>query len=132
MSKSKKMNTQIYLDFINNRKTEEANQYKDSFIPKTLYKYYPLFDERYSEYKKENKIRFDTIEGNELWVSGAEYLNDPFDLKAIYLDEKVIQERGYQLDLIRMLLDQSRKSIGISCFSNNFNNNMPMWAHYSN
>lgn len=44
----------------------------------------------------------------------------------------MIQERGYQLDLIRMLLDQSRKSIGISCFSNNFNNNMPMWAHYSN
>ena len=62
----------------------EAVKYKDSIIPKELYKYYPLFDERFSNYDNENKVRLNTLHDNKLWLSHYKKLNDHLNLKCLF------------------------------------------------
>ena len=96
--RSAKMNPETYLDLIKDGKTDEARRYKSSIVPKTLYKYYFLFDERYINHEVENKIRLETLENNQLWLSSVDNFNDPFEFKAMFLDEQTIQERGWNVD----------------------------------
>lgn len=47
---------------------QEAIEYKNEFIPNNLYKYVPLFDNRYVDYYKENNKRLDSLRNNKIWV----------------------------------------------------------------
>ena len=111
-----------------------STQYKKEHIPRTLYKYYFLYDytccsESCSYFKKENEKKIDALRKNIFWLSTREALNDPFELKAYsYNEEKLLKKHPKEcIDIIKPYLNDSL----IGCFTTN-KNNMPMWAHYSN
>lgn len=44
-----------YYSILKEKGCDEAQKYKNSLVPSTLYKYIPLLDERFSKYDEENK-----------------------------------------------------------------------------
>ena len=111
---------------------EEAMDYKNKFIPRILYKYVPLLDNRYVEYNEENNNRLNSLRDNKLWVSHYEKFNDPFELKMLAIDRERLKETGWTSEEIEKFLEYFRDATLISCFSSEVDNNMPMWAHYAN
>lgn len=105
--------------------------YKNKFIPRILYKYVPLLDERFVDYEKENDKKLDTLKKNEIWVSHYQKLNDPFEYKMLYLDKERISEAGWDVKEIESFLEFFKNRTLLSCFSTKINN-IPMWSHYAN
>ena len=122
------------LNIFNNKlgkNIKEAINYKNECVPKSLFKYVPLLDNRYLSYIKENKRRLSSLEDNKLWISNYKSFNDPFELKMLSIDKERINETNYNLKEIEKSFDIIRNTTFISCFSKDLNS-MPMWAHYAN
>lgn len=96
-------------------------------IPDTLFKYFSLTDNIGL-----NEQKLLTLQQQQVFMSEAQYLNDPFDNKAYYYDPQELKkyERLAEHDG-RIIDDFSRFSKVTSLTANNVNS-MPMWAHYSN
>lgn len=109
-----------------------AIEYKDRFVPKTFYKYFPLFDERFVKYEEENEKRYSSLEENKIWVSSYSQLNDPFEYKMFTIDKERLEVSGYKIEDIEFFFENIRKNILTTCFSGETENNMPLWAHYAN
>lgn len=109
----------------------KAMEYKDTFVPTSLYKYCSLMDNNYVDYNLKNKMKFDTLREEKLWVSNYKLLNDPFEYKMITLDVERLKESGWDIDFVQNFLDSFKERTLISCFSSEVHNNMPMWAHYA-
>lgn len=67
-----------------------------------------------------------------VWLSSPEKLNDPFELKALSLDTKRIENEGGDIKLYKKVLDLFTSRIQICCFSNGYRKRIPLWSHYSN
>lgn len=110
----------------------EAVEYKNGFVPSSLYKYSPLFIKTDTCYQEENKQRLNSLQEKQLWVSNYKYLNDPFEFKALFLDRERIKEYGWNIADLERCLEFTKTSAQIGCFSNYGVSHMPLWAHYSN
>ncbi|MBB4823344.1 hypothetical protein HNO89_000564 [Sporosarcina luteola] len=120
------------IDYLRNGDSRGAIAYKNEEIPKSLYKYYPLFDSRFVHYEEENQKRLRLLESGEFWLSSYSNLNDPYELKALMYDESQLAPSGTDLQRLHGLVEEQRSRYGIGSFSTNFGRNMPMWAHYAN
>ncbi len=127
------MDIRIYQALIEAHKFQEAHLYNTIHMPLALYKYVPLFDEGdRSDYHEENRKRVTTLRNNQLWLSTSKQLNDPFELKGVFLDGSVIDVEADLMNSFQMIVNSycQRKLIG--SLSASTSNNMPLWAHYSN
>lgn len=118
--------------FISDKNWRQALEYKNQCIPDKLYHYFPLFDDRYRCYRKENKKRLFSLQNRQIWMSSFEALNDPFEFNGLFFhpenNEVLRNNTEYTENILRIL----KKNFPIFCLSDNFDKNMPLWAHYSN
>lgn len=123
------MDNEIFLQMLIDSKVDEALAYKNKFIPKKLYKYYPLFDSDKSNYKEENKSRLSVIMNDEIWLSKFSDLNDPFESKALIHNNLLNNKDVGSLDVILKIINSEYR---VSSFTTHLYDSMPMWAHYAN
>lgn len=126
------MNKNTFFNILNESGVIEAMKYKDSFIPNILYKYFPIFDDRFVNFEKENEIRLNTLSRNMIWVSNYKTFNDPFEFKMFALDIERLESRNWDIKHIEKILETFKDRTLVSCFSCEVDNNMPLWAHYAN
>lgn len=126
---------QKLFELLEQKKFDEIFDYIGEYIPKTLYKYYYLFDEDSDYNIKENEKRFTTLSENKLWLSDFGKFNDPFEAKNFYTDIHKLKQCGYddkdieQIKKTQYIIENSYKA---TSFSTHLNDCMPMWAHYAN
>lgn len=124
-----------YIKLIDERQFDEARDFKDKNIPKTLYKFISLNNPTNCVvpciFDNISKTKINSIKNNKFWLSTAENLNDPFELKSFYITEEKIKKHNYPIEVINQLI-KSSKNILIGCFTTKFLDNLPMWAHYAN
>lgn len=119
-----------FAELLSEQPVENAIAYKNTCIPSTLYKFSPLFDERRVDWQTENELRIASIRNGEIWASAAEFLNDPFEFKAVLLDESEF-DTPLEAKIMDRLLDRIRSVFLSASFTGNLHN-FPMWAHYTN
>lgn len=125
------MNKNTFYKILTEGSWIEAMKYKDNFIPKVLYKYYPIFDERYADFKKENEDRFNTLSNNNIWVSSYKKFNDPFEFKMLALDKKRLEDNNWEIQKVEETLEMFKERTLVVCFSCDVKINMPLWTHYA-
>ena len=132
--------TQQEVDMAN----ENVGYYYSFYAPSFLYKYY-----------SDNNERLETIESNQMWYSAPCKFNDTFDcdiainekelfenlLKLVpdkrgiksgsYIWRQLKQEVHNQLTSLSDFFEETKRTTGISCFSE-LNDSLLMWAHYAN
>ncbi len=122
-----------YIDLAQNS-IDDAEKYRMTEAPTSVFKFLPLYDRGNPEINSRN---IETIEENCIWASKYSSLNDPFEFKSIYLDEKKIIESGNTLEVVEKYVENINNSFLVISFSSVGNdihplNNMPMWAYYAN
>lgn len=127
-----KMNINRFGDICVSEGWLKAMEYKDSFVPTSLYKYCSLLDQNYVDFTNKNKMKLTTLREGKLWASHYKSLNDPFEYKMITLDCERLNEAGWDIEYVQNFLDKFKERTLVSCFSSEVHNNMPMWAHYAN
>lgn len=96
------------------------------YIPDVLFKYGSLTGD-----PDKDKIRFDTLRQEKVYLSAIDGFNDPFDSKAyFYRAEELMKYERLQHCGGRIIDDFSR-FFRVACFTANGINSMPMWAHYA-
>lgn len=121
-----------FMQLIYEDKLAGASEYKNTTIPKRLYKYFPLFDEQRNKHEEENLKRINSLLEGQLWVSKYDMLNDPFEYKMLYLDREKIEKHDWPVEVLNDFLEAIKNLSLTTCFSGETENNMPMWAHYAN
>lgn len=101
-------------------------------LPKKLFRYITL-----GEDGNKNDMRFKTLENNELWLSRADCLNDPFEGYNLYYSEEFPFDADLGESSIKSrkeswaeFTEQARKKFFICSFSQDYRI-APMWAHYT-
>lgn len=128
--------TTKYIKLMEEHKFNEADNYRIQNIPKKLYKFMYLSDipncNEKCDLETLNDIKINSIRNKEFWLSTCENLNDPFELKTLYVEEEKIKKYDYPMELVVQLNQAYYNGFLIGCFTTNLANNMPMWAHYAN
>ncbi|WP_300347974.1 DUF2971 domain-containing protein [Clostridium sp.] len=118
------------------RENKDYDSYRMKYIPKKLYKYIYLSDVPSCKNKCSidylNDLKLNSLKNNEFWLSFCKNLNDPFELKTLFITEDKIKKYNYPIKLVKDLRDSYYNGFLIGCFTQNLTNNMPMWAHYAN
>lgn len=125
------MDLSVFREKLINNGLKEAIEFKNSFVPNSLYKYVQLLDERYVNYKEKNEEKFESLKDNEIWISHYTKFNDPFEFKMMTIDKEKLKGTQWKTEDIENCLGLFRNFAFTSCFSSD-GNNMPMWAHYAN
>lgn len=120
-------NIKEYLKLLDENKDKEAFKYRTNNMPSMIYKYVSLNDD-----KDLNNKKFTALGNNKIWLSTYNNLNDPYELKSLYLNKKVLEEYKWPIDMLEDVMEQIRKSFLIGSFTRSVTDNMPMWAHYAN
>ena len=119
-----------YFELLQNQKYIEAKEYRKKLIPQKLVKYVSLTNDNESNEKK-----FFSLENNMAWFSSIKTLNDPYEFKCMYIDEKKLEEAKYDIVLIdafKNYLKDQEDSWTVLSLSNAGIESLPMWAYYSN
>lgn len=121
------MKTKEYMNLLKNGRVKEAEKLRQSTIPVKLIKFIWLDGSETDEKK------FETLKRDEIWFSNKSFLNDPYEFEGMIIDRDKLQINGYPDAIINMFekmltLDQ----FGITCFSANEIDYLPMWAYYTN
>jgi len=116
-----------YFDLFDKQGEAKALEYKDSFIPDYLYKFYPMYDD-----DKRNEKRLNSLKAKDIWFSSPNLQNDPFEYKGLYFNEEVFEKYGVPFDLFKKYYYYITNGILLSAFTDNASTNIPMWAHYTN
>lgn len=119
-----------YLKLVEEGKIEEAVAYRAEHTPDYLYKFFWLSNDPKDD--AENEKRFYSLEHNKIWFASAASQNDPYEFKGIYLDEEKLLNLGVTQDSIDASSELLLKRAILTAFTANMNDNLPMWAHYSN
>lgn len=96
-------------------------------IPKKVFKYYS-----FTEDKVLNDIKLKTLKEEKIFLSPMAALNDPFEGKALFYNEKKLQHIDRLKKHNGRLIDDFSSMGLITSMTKNNVNSMPMWAHYSN
>jgi hypothetical protein len=129
-----------YIKLMNEKKLDEALEYRKLHMPKKLYKYISLSDNYNCDKDNQpcviskdlNELKFKTLQNDEIWLSRFDNLNDPYEYKAMYLKSRELADKGWPIDMLEGYLNRMKNVHLICSFSTNLVDNMPMWAHYSN
>lgn len=103
-----------YINIAQTESIEKAEQYRIINSPKTIYKFMPFYDHGNPNVNKRN---IETIIVNQIWAPKFSSLNDPFEFKAIYLDEDKILKSGNEIDVFQNYLDYINNSFLVVSFS---------------
>ena len=97
-------------------------------VPQKLYKYVWL------DGSENDKLKFNSLENNTLWISGIEMFNDPFEFKGLTIDKAKFETKGFSKDVINAYADclDFSHEYGVCCLSNVPVDYLPMWAYYTN
>lgn len=128
------MNYDIYLDLIQQERYTEAIAYKNSHIPDVLYKYCWLDKETTDKAKEDNDLRLSTLAKGQIYLATLDQFNDPFEGKAFVFDGDDSDRSGFTAEQFQKFADHIKSNSRFCCFSNadEKQQNMPMWAYYSN
>ena len=96
-------------------------------IPDTLYKFISLTDD-----KELNEEKLKTFRQQQIFMSDAKYLNDPFDNKAFFYDPQKLSDIERLAPHGGKLIDNFSTMVKVSALTTNDYTSMPMWAHYAN
>lgn len=118
-----------FLDMVSAGRIEDAFDYRATFTPDYLYKFFPLVD---NSKDKKNQQRFYSLANNYLWFATPEVQNDPYEFMGLYWDEDQLLKMGVQQRSIDDTKTLLLKQIALTAFTSNMDNNLPMWAHYAN
>ena len=118
-----------FFDLIKSGKLQDALEYKNTYVPNSVYKYYCLDDN-----DELNKMKLQTLENGKVFLSGLKGFNDPFEGKALYFDEEKLKESNWTMNILNKVTEEFATRARICCFSNadEKEQNMPMWAYYAN
>lgn len=97
------------------------------YLPNVLYKYCSLDEDSVL-----NESKLITLRSNNIFMSDAKYLNDPFDGKAYYYTPERLMRFNRLKHCQGRLIDDFTSFAKVSSFTANGVNSMPMWAHYAN
>lgn len=114
-----------YFKMLLEGRIDEAERFRKDFVPKKLVKFFPLGSEL-------DEARFEMLITERLWFSAAENLNDPYELKGMYLDEGALTKAGFRdfIETGRKMLEDSSRDLAVTALSANSFDSLPMWAHY--
>lgn len=118
-----------YIRILEEHGQVKADLYKNTLVPKTLYKYIYLSDNI-----DENEKKINALENNQIWVSRYTNLNDPFEFGAMYIDDMKMKNEGCkndEIEITKLMYEEKKNLLRICSFSERIQN-MPMWAHYAN
>ncbi len=121
-----------YVDLIISKEYKEAEIYKSNSIPDKLYKFISLKDSNDAKSVKSNNKRFKTLENLQLHLDSYETYNDPFEGTYLIIDEEKLIAKGWKKDQITNYYYDLLKTFKICSLSNTSQNNLPMWAYYTN
>lgn len=123
-----------YIKLLSEGGAKKAELYRISKMPNKLYKYVSLSDRKIRDGIKIDTMKFKDLENKRMWLSTFNYLNDPYELKGVYLDDDKIVEYDYEqwIPFFRQKLEEYRSMFLIGSLTTHLNDNLPMWAHYSN
>lgn len=93
-----------------------AMKYKQKFIPDVFYKYQPIGIGRMRQ------KRLKAIKSEQIWASRTKYLNDPFEFKMLYANQKNDEVKAFYEDV----LERNE----VICLSGQWDNKL-MWSHYA-
>ncbi len=119
-----------YFSLLKDREFEKAEQIRKLSIPDKLIKFISLNDNL-----ELNRIKLQTLEKEQLWISSIESLNDPYEFSCMYVDRKKLQESGYPseaIDAFEELMGKTLRNFGVASLSGNSFDCLPMWAYYAN
>lgn len=119
-----------YLQLLSENKMAEAEEFRRNSIPEKLIKFVSLGDN-----EDENEKKFKALSEGKLWFSSIEALNDPYEYKCMYIDERKLMEHGYDqsfIDGFNKILVEDVKSWALVSLSAASVDNLPMWAYYTN
>jgi len=117
-----------YIGLINNNKHDEASDLKNKSVPNKIYRFVSLSDKHANENEKMlDDRKLSNLKNNQIWLSKHKTFNDPFDTKSFIAStsEYAPVEQVKFKDNIRM-------ACNIGCFTDEIEENIPMWAHYAN
>lgn len=129
-----------YINLMNERKLDEALEYRKENMPKKLYKYVSLSsgftcdkDKKLCEQdSKLNECKFKSLNNDQIWLSRFHNLNDPFEYKSMYIKYDELSAKGWPTNILDDYLERMKNIYLIGSFTTNLVDNMPMWAYYSN
>ncbi len=119
---------------------KRAVEYKEESLKKQkIYKFIKLRDipncssvNCCDYFAAKNKRNINAIKDDKLWLSKYWNLNDPFEYNKIYLSEPQNKESDYGYILMKNIFEHIKENILLTCFTQDIENNLPMWAHYAN
>lgn len=98
-----------------------------NYIPKEIYKYYSFTDD-----SSLNELKLDTLYNKKVYLSEYSSFNDPFDNQVSYYEPEKLMKYERLRESKGRIFDDRATYTRICSFTKAGNNNMPMWAHYSN
>lgn len=119
-----------YFTLLEQRRIKEAEEYRASTIPKTLFKFIAL-----SNNDESNSKRFYSLKDNQAWVAPITCLNDPYEFSCMYIDKKRLLDAGYSdsdVDSFNRLFTSLVNRWDVLSLSNADIDCLPMWAYYTN
>ncbi len=114
-------------------KIDAAFDYRASFTPEYIYKFYPLADDPVDEQQKQlNQKRLYGLENDMIWFASPEKQNDPYEFKGIYWNDDKLLQVGVPQESIEHTKELLFGHILLAAFTSNMGDNLSMWAHYAN
>lgn len=124
---------QKYVELILEGKLVDAEVYKMNKTPKTMYKYMSLSNSSECDNLTDlDEKKLSGINHNKIWMPLYSELNDPFEMKSLYYNKDILEEKGWKTNQIDSIFSMIKGNTLITSFTTSAYNNMPMWAHYSN
>ncbi len=130
--------SELFIQYIRMHQLDKALAYKNQFIPGTLFKFFPLFEEYDNDTKAEipdhifkNSKRFTNLLDEKIWLSKYKTFNDPYEFKSTYYDNPSLLIPKAKIERAEEIIENTRNKYFISCFSDYVYENIPMWAYYS-
>lgn len=121
----------IFFSLLESKGSQAAFNYMASCMPDYVYKFISLTEERNNNDVSENEKRFKSLSENKVWFSLRTALNDPYEMKGLYFDRSRLLQYGISQEYVDQL-EEIMYNTALASFTGNIEDNLPMWAHYSN
>lgn len=127
------MSEKQYLKYISEGNEQEADDYKNQFIPDKLYKYYGLSARDNIKSLRLNKMKIECLIHNKVYAPMLNQLNDPFEGYFFFLDIDYLKFLGVKnTSAFEHFRNKLISTLRICSLSGAKEQSMPMWAYYSN